>query len=78
MKKGCVTWIATIGEKETNRVSIHEVLIVNEFLDVFLKELPRLPPVREVEFAIDLKLGTEPISTPSYWMAPVELRDLKE
>ena len=39
LKKGCVTWIIVIGEKETNRVSIHKVPIANEFLDDFPEEL---------------------------------------
>ena len=34
------------------------VPIVKLFADVFPKELPGLPPKREVEFDIDLVLGT--------------------
>jgi hypothetical protein len=33
-----------------------------EFPDVFLEDLPRLPPDRDVEFSIELELGTAPIS----------------
>src|SRR4051812_23144506 len=40
---------------------IEHVSIVREFLDVFPKELPGIPPIREVEFVIDLKPGTTPI-----------------
>jgi len=36
--------------------------VVCEFLDVFPKDLPRLPLDREVEFSIELELGTAPIS----------------
>nr|GEZ64174.1 putative reverse transcriptase domain-containing protein [Tanacetum cinerariifolium] len=36
--------------------------IVSEFPDVFPDELPGIPPVREVEFSIELILGAEPIS----------------
>ena len=56
--------------------SIHPV--VNEFPDVFPEDLPGLPPEREVEFGIDVIPDTQPISIPSYRMAPPELRDLKE
>ncbi|XP_058208110.1 uncharacterized protein LOC131321117 [Rhododendron vialii] len=52
-------------------------LVVCEFLDVFPEELPRLPPKREIEFAIDLLPGTAPISVPPYRFAPAELRELK-
>ncbi|KAJ8752343.1 hypothetical protein K2173_003979 [Erythroxylum novogranatense] len=37
-----------------------------------------LPPVREIEFAVDVIPETTPISIPPYRMAPAELRELKE
>ncbi|KAL8094138.1 hypothetical protein AgCh_035848 [Apium graveolens] len=45
---------------------------------MFPDELPGLPPNREIEFAIDLAPGTEPVSKPPYRMAPVEMRELAE
>ena len=36
-----------------------------------------MPPVREVEFTIELMPGTTPISIAPYMMAPVELGELK-
>ena len=36
--------------------------MVCEFLDVFPEDLPGLPPDREVEFSVELELGTAPIS----------------
>jgi len=51
--------------------------VVCEFPDVFPKELPRLPPDREVEFAIELIPGTAPISRRLYRMPPNELAELK-
>ncbi|WVZ58445.1 hypothetical protein U9M48_008720 [Paspalum notatum var. saurae] len=45
--------------------------------DVFPEELPGLPPDRDVEFKIDLVLGTAPVSRRPYRMAPDELRELK-
>jgi hypothetical protein len=38
-----------------------EVLVVNEFPDVFPKELPGMPPNRDIEFVIELKPGNAPI-----------------
>nr|GFD25076.1 uncharacterized protein [Tanacetum cinerariifolium] len=46
--------------------------------DVFLEELPGLPPAREIEFGIELIPGAEPILKAPYRMAPVELKELKE
>jgi hypothetical protein len=39
--------------------------------------LPGLPPERDVEFVIELKPGTTPISRRSYRMPPNELAELK-
>ena len=50
---------------------------MKEYLDVFLDELPRLPPPREIDFAIELESSTTPISRAPYRMAPAELKELK-
>jgi hypothetical protein len=53
------------------------IYVVEEFMDVFPEELPGMPPEREVEFYIDLILGTAPIAKRPYCMAPTELAELK-
>jgi hypothetical protein len=45
---------------------IQDIPVVCEFPDVFPKDLPGLPPERDVEFVIELKPGTAPISRRSY------------
>ncbi|GJR08091.1 putative nucleotidyltransferase, ribonuclease H [Tanacetum coccineum] len=52
--------------------------IVSEFQDVFPEELPGIPPIRDVEFNIELIPGAEPISKAPYRMAPIELKELKD
>ena len=52
--------------------------MVCEFLDVFPKDLPRLPPDRDVEFSIELEPSTAPISRCPYRMAPKELAEMKK
>ncbi|XP_052734044.1 uncharacterized protein LOC128196602 [Vigna angularis] len=52
--------------------------VVDEFSDVFPDEVPGLPPVREVEFTIDLVTTATPISVQPYRMAPDELAELKQ
>ena len=52
--------------------------MVCEFPDVFPKDLPGLPPDREVEFSIELEPGTAPISRRPYHMAPRELAEMKK
>jgi hypothetical protein len=54
------------------------IRVVREFPDVFLEELPGMPPDREVEFVIDLLPGTTPISKRPYRMSVEELKELKE
>jgi len=54
------------------------ILVVQDFVDVFPEEVPGLPPSREVEFSIDLVLGTGPVSMAPYRMAPTELVELKK
>jgi hypothetical protein len=56
---------------------IQDIPVVCEFPDVFPEDLPGLPPERDVEFVIELKSGTTPISRRSYRMPPNELAELK-
>jgi hypothetical protein len=56
---------------------IQDILVVCEFPDVFHEDLPGLPPERDVEFVIELKPDTAPISRRSYRMPPNELAELK-
>ena len=58
-------------------MTLLDIPMVCEFLDVFLDELPRLPPDRDVEFKIELLPGTTPISRRPYRMPPNELAELK-
>ena len=51
--------------------------VVCEYEDVFLDELLGLPPQRDVDFMIELHLGTSPISMTPHRMAPIELQKLK-
>jgi hypothetical protein len=55
-----------------------EVAVVNEFPDVFLEELPGMPPDRDIEFVIELKLDTAPIYKTPFRMTTPELVELKE
>jgi hypothetical protein len=48
---------------------------VCEYLEVFLEELPGMPPNRDIEFSIELLPGTAPISKRPYRM---DVKDLIE
>ncbi|KAA3470995.1 Retrotransposon protein [Gossypium australe] len=77
MRKGCEAYLAYIMNTKESELKIESVLIVSEYSDVFSEELPGLPPIREIEFGIDLVPGTSPISIAPYRMAPTKLKELK-
>ena len=54
-----------------------DIPTVCDYPDVFLGELPGLPPRREIEFAIDVVPGAASASITPYRMVPMELKDLK-
>ena len=56
---------------------IRDIPVVCEFPDVFLEDLPGLPPDRDVQFNIELKPRIAPISRRAYRMPPKELAELK-
>ena len=58
--------------------TLQSVNVFNEFSDVFSNDLPRIHPDKEIEFEIDLLLGTQPISISPHHMAPAKLKELKE
>ncbi|XP_017631790.2 uncharacterized protein LOC108474391 [Gossypium arboreum] len=65
------------GSPIESELKVESIPIVHDFADVFLEELPCLPPVGEVEFGIELMLETAPISISPYRMPPTELKELK-
>ena len=77
LRKGAYGYLAHIQEKIEVLVELRDVLIVKKFGDVFPEKFPVLPPQREVEFSIEIMPGANPISIPSYRMAPAKLRELK-
>ena len=51
--------------------------VVCEYKDVFSDELSGLPQHRDVDFTIELHLGTSPICMTPHRMALAELKELK-
>ena len=75
LRKGCKGFLVYVLQSEETTLKTEDISVVKEFPDVFLEDLPGLPPKREVEFIIDLVPGTGPISKAPYRMAPAELKD---
>nr|GEV01528.1 retrotransposon protein [Tanacetum cinerariifolium] len=70
--------LASLMDTSSDGPSLETHPIVRDFSDVFPEELPGIPPKCEVEFGIELILGTQPISKASYRMDLIELKELKE
>jgi hypothetical protein len=57
MCKGCkIHVILALNEKGVAE-GLDHLPVVREFVDIFSEELPGMPPERELEFSIELKLG---------------------
>jgi hypothetical protein len=77
MQKGFKLYaILALNEKGVVE-GLEHLPVVREFAYVFLEELLGMPLKRELEFTIDLKLGTEPIAIMPYRMSTPELQELR-
>ncbi|GJZ40559.1 putative reverse transcriptase domain-containing protein [Tanacetum coccineum] len=63
-------------EDESKEKQLEDVPIVREFSEVFLEDLPGLPPVRQVEFQINLVPGTAPVALAPHRLALAEMQEL--
>ncbi|GJW59125.1 putative nucleotidyltransferase, ribonuclease H [Tanacetum coccineum] len=70
------TLIIRVMEKKSDEKRLEDIPVVREFLEVFPEDLPGLPPVRQVEFQIDLIPGAAPIARAPYRLAPSEMQEL--
>ncbi|GJT15359.1 putative reverse transcriptase domain-containing protein [Tanacetum coccineum] len=70
------TLIIRVMEKKSDEKRLEDIPIVREFTKVFLEDLPGLPPVRHVEFQIDLIPGAAPVARAPYRLAPSEMQEL--
>nr|GEZ43234.1 hypothetical protein [Tanacetum cinerariifolium] len=78
--KGCPIFLAHVTTKEAEDKSkekrLEDVPIVQDFPEVFLEDLPGIPPTRQVEFHIDLVPGDAPVVRAPYRLAPFEMKEL--
>ncbi|GJQ91665.1 putative reverse transcriptase domain-containing protein [Tanacetum coccineum] len=65
-----------VMEKKSDEKKLEDIPVVKEFPDVFPEDLPGLPPVRQVEFQIDLIPGAAPVARTPYRLAPSEMQEL--
>jgi len=73
--KGCLYHLVHVRDLQAEKqmATLNSVPVVNEYPDVFPDKLPGLPPIREIDFGIDIDHSTQTISILPYRMAPTEL-----
>ncbi|GJT63219.1 putative reverse transcriptase domain-containing protein [Tanacetum coccineum] len=75
--------LRVLGERPDEKVRFlmgvkkqEEIVVVRDFPGVFPDDLSRLPPIREIEFRIELILGATPVAKSPYHLTPSELEEL--
>ncbi|GJW72988.1 putative reverse transcriptase domain-containing protein [Tanacetum coccineum] len=76
ISRGYQVFVAQVMEKKSDEKRLEDIPVVREFLEVFPEDLPGLPPVRQVEFQINLMPGAAPIARAPYRLAPSEMQEL--
>ncbi|GKA77903.1 putative reverse transcriptase domain-containing protein [Tanacetum coccineum] len=61
---------------KANEKKLDDIRIVRDFSEVFPDDLSGLPPVRELEFRVDLIPGASPVVKSPYRLAPSEMLEL--
>ncbi|GKA56193.1 putative reverse transcriptase domain-containing protein [Tanacetum coccineum] len=78
ISRGYQVFVAQVMEKKSDEKRLEDIPVVREFLEVFLEDLPGLPPIRQVEFQIDLIPGETPVARAPYRLAPSEMQELSD
>nr|GFA50972.1 hypothetical protein [Tanacetum cinerariifolium] len=76
--EGYQVFIAQVTEKKSDEKRLEDIPVVREFLVVFPEDLPGFPPIRQVEFQIDLISGLAPVARAPYRLAPSEMQELSD
>ncbi|GKC13963.1 putative reverse transcriptase domain-containing protein [Tanacetum coccineum] len=76
-KKSTLSIISCENKDESKEKRLKDVPTVRDFPEVFPEDLPGLPPIRQVEFQIDLVPGAAPVARAPYRLAPSEMEELK-
>ncbi|XP_010667300.2 uncharacterized protein LOC104884359 [Beta vulgaris subsp. vulgaris] len=77
LRKGCPMCLCHVHDTSKEEPRVEDVLISNEFVDVFPGDIPGIPLRRDVEFIVVLMPEAGPISKPPYRMAPAEMNEPK-
>ncbi|GJX41323.1 putative reverse transcriptase domain-containing protein [Tanacetum coccineum] len=79
--QGCQVFLIQMMKEEKTEIPkrrIEDVPVVRDFSEVFPKDLPGLPPTRQVEFHIELIPRATPVARAPYRLAPANMKELAE
>ncbi|KAD4889453.1 hypothetical protein E3N88_21526 [Mikania micrantha] len=76
LRKGCPAFLAYVINNSSSQERIEDIPVVKDFPEVFPDNISGLPPVRQVEFRIDLIPGAAPVAKAPYRLAPSEMQEL--
>ncbi|GKE09706.1 putative reverse transcriptase domain-containing protein [Tanacetum coccineum] len=65
-----------LNPNKSDEKRLEDIPVVREFLEVFPENLPGFPPVRQVEFQIDLIPRATLVARTAYRLAPSEIQEL--
>ena len=72
VRKGCKVFVVHIINNkqidQENKLKLDDIPILQDFSDVFPKEIPKLPPKRDLDYTIELVSGVVPKSKALYQM----------
>ncbi|GJU01300.1 putative reverse transcriptase domain-containing protein [Tanacetum coccineum] len=81
INQGCQVFLIQMMKEEETEIPkrrIGDVPVVRDFLKVFPKDFPGLPPTHQVEFHIELIPRAAPIARAPYRLAHAEMKELAE
>nr|GEW39002.1 putative reverse transcriptase domain-containing protein [Tanacetum cinerariifolium]GEW39247.1 putative reverse transcriptase domain-containing protein [Tanacetum cinerariifolium] len=76
IKLGCFDIVIVVEKKKSNEKRLKDIPVVREFPNVFLEDLPGLPPIHQVEFQINLIPEVAPVAHTPYRLAPSKMQEL--
>nr|GEW77542.1 putative reverse transcriptase domain-containing protein [Tanacetum cinerariifolium] len=72
---GSYLFVSHVIEKELAERHLEDVPVICKLLNVFLEDLPGLPPPRQVEFEIELVPEAAPVARTPYRLEPSEMKE---
>lgn len=79
VRKECLIYVFQVRYSNTKDkiVTLQNILVIHDFVDVFPKNIPGLPPKWDIDFTIEIVPGAVMMSKAMYYMSVPKLIELK-